>query len=148
VKQAAASRWDPRVSRKRGSPFRAGMLLFATLGFALLVVYLWGKVRIDFAVRENARIARECQDLRRSIDDLRAEIHNLKSYQRITMLARKQGLAFVQPHQRQDLPVDFSGLKPLPRQPRRDAVLAGIGGPVVLPRQPLPWLAEGRHGTR
>ena len=148
MRSATANRWDPRASRTRESPFRASLLFFATIGFFMLTVYLWGKVRIDFAVRENARIARECQDLRRSINDLRVEIHNLKSYSRITTLARRQGLAFVQPHQRQDLPVDFSGLKKMPAPRRQEAVLAGIGAPAVVSSRVIPWLAEDRRGSR
>ncbi|HEX9933756.1 MAG TPA: hypothetical protein VGB38_01065, partial [bacterium] len=86
--------------------------LFTLFSLILFLVYLWGKVQIDFAVRKNAELLRDCRNFQHDIDVLRADIDALKSYQRITVLAQERGMVFLAPDRIEDLSVDLSGLKP------------------------------------
>ena len=129
----------------RSKSLRAFAFSFFTfLGLGLFAVYLWGKIQIDFAVRKNAGLQRRCESVLHDIDDLRVEINTLKSYQRVTDMAREQGLVFLEPDQIEVLPVDLSGLKHNPESPALGTVLA---------HQPqnesmLSIVLGGNHGTR
>jgi len=123
--------------------------LFLFLGFGLFVLYLWGKVQIDFAVRKNAKLKQGCMALQHEIDDLQIDLNNLKSYQRITKLAQEQGLVFLPPDRIEDLPVDLSGLKPERSDESNDVVLAGISVFNIPSKKANPSrIFGGNDGTR
>jgi hypothetical protein len=130
----------------RTKPVRALLFtVFSFLGLVMFVFYLWGKIQIDFAVRNNADLERQCRSLQHDIDDLRVEINTLKSYQRVTDAAQNQGFVFVGPDQTGELPVDLSGLKAIGSERTQKTVLARGGhGEGRL----LTAALEGNHGTR
>jgi hypothetical protein len=123
--------------------------IFLFFGLILFVLYLWGKVQIDFSVRKNADLRQACKILQHDIDDLHAEIDHLKSYPRITELAAEQGLMFPPPERIEDLSVDLDGLKPNPREDGREMVLASLTtfSRLAFKRAPAPIAGEA-DGTR
>jgi hypothetical protein len=116
----------------------------ALLGLALFAFYLWGKIQIDFAVRKNAGLQRQCESLQHDIDDLRVDINHLKSYQRVTDKAQELGLVFLGSDQIEELPVDLSGLRRDSGSPVRGTVLAQQSRKESM----LSIVLGGNHGTR
>lgn len=80
------------------------------LGICVVAIYLWGKVEIDFIMRENTRLESVRNALQLEVDDLRTQVIRLKSYERIVALAKQQGLDFVPASNLSELPVDLKGL--------------------------------------
>jgi len=123
--------------------------LFTLFSLILFLVYLWGKVQIDFAVRKNAELLRDCRNFQHDIDVLRADIDALKSYQRITVLAQERGMVFLAPDRIEDLSVDLSGLKPGWKPNAEGLDLAEVKPSGSPPRNStFSWNTGGNHGTR
>ena len=75
------------------------------------VVYLWGKVQIEFILRKNDLLIREKITLQRRVNALRIEVNQKRRYERIVEMAKKQGLDFVSASCLKELPVDLKGLE-------------------------------------
>ena len=101
------------------------MLFFLSV-LALTVLYLWGRVQIDFMIRDNDRLSRERLHLQHAVDDLRVEVSTKKGYQRIVTLAKEQGMVFVLASRIQELPVDLDGIGPIPEADDVKIQLAGF----------------------
>lgn len=97
--------------QKSNRPASGKGIFFFFIAFILVVFYLWGKVQIDFEYRKNQSLGSEKSKLEKEIKGLRTQIHVLESYQRITELARKQGMVFLSPTRVQKLYVDLEGIE-------------------------------------
>ncbi len=99
------------TSKRKSEPVVAHGLMFMTiLGICVFAVYLWGKVEIDFMLRDNTKLESVCNSLQLDVDDLRTQVIRLKSYERIVALAKQQGLDFVPASNLSELSVDLDGL--------------------------------------
>jgi len=100
------------VEKHGGSDSRpkGGFILFGMVAFVLVAFYLWGKVQVDFVLRGNDRLEQKKRVLQRELNDLRVQVNAMKSYQRITELAKKQGMVFVSANRLAELSVDLDGL--------------------------------------
>jgi len=92
----------------------------------MLGFYLWGKVQIDFVLRDNDKLAYQKKILLQEIKDLQVQIEALQSYQRIVRLAKKQGLVFVSPMQRSVLTVQTDGTQDPTYKKSSDVKCAGL----------------------
>ena len=97
------------------------------LGIIITSFYLWGKVQIDFVLRENDRLNLERQTAQRELDDLRAQVNALKRYDRIVELAKKWGMVPVTTSNLDQLTVDIEDLKTHPGERRLSLRYAGMG---------------------
>lgn len=104
------------------SPF----VLFGFISFVIFGFYLWGKVQIDFVLRENDRLTNQKKVLEQDIKDLQVQIEALRSYQRIVRLAKKQGLVFVSPTRRSVLSVQTEGSRHPTQKKTSDVKIAGM----------------------
>ena len=103
-------------AKASGTPNRRGLyplllILLVSFDSAAVLAYLWGRVQIDFAVRQNDKLLEQRRRIQDEIDQLSVRIDNLKSYQRIASLAKTQGLLFVPSERLEDLPVDLRGMR-------------------------------------
>ncbi len=100
------------MEKQGGSDSRSKgrFILFGMVAFVLVAFYLWGKVQVDFVLRGNDRLEQKKRALQRELNDLRMQVNAMKSYQRITELAKKQGMVFVSANRLAELPVDLEGL--------------------------------------
>lgn len=94
-------KYKNRRTRKKS---RVKLLWF--VGFALIAVYLWGTVQIDFDLRQNDSLNRQKQNLQNEVNDLRIQVNSLTSYQRIVPLASEMGLVFLSAKHKRELFVD------------------------------------------
>jgi|GEM_PF-996771 len=111
------------ASSHRGGGFR----LSCFLGFIITLLYLWGKVQIDFVLRENDRYEQKIRNLQRETDDLRIQINHLRSYARIVGLAEKRGMTFVSASDQEELPVDMKGIDAHSEKRTVTLQYAGVG---------------------
>jgi len=110
-------RKSPLIRKQRGreSSGRPRMVVFFFLAsVGMIVLYLWGRVQIDFVIRDNDRLGGECQRLQYVVDDLRVEVSALKGYARIVGRAKERGMVFVSAARIRELPVDLEGIGPAP----------------------------------
>ena len=98
-----------RVRRQsnRGGSF----LLWSFLFFVTLILYFWGRVRIDLKLHENDRLKLERSRVQNEVNDLRSRVQELTSYQRIVGLAKKRGMVFVPASNQVNLYVETDGWK-------------------------------------
>ena len=117
-----------KYRKQRASPsFYGGMILLMGFSFvALIAFYLWGKVQIDFVLRENQRLDRKKKSVQRVVDDLRIQVDALKHYQRIVELAKEQGMEFLSASQLDELTVDLNDVKDRRRIEDSDVRYAGF----------------------
>jgi len=80
--------------------------------FITLIFYFWGKVRVDLNIHENDQLKLEKRRLQNEVNDYRAQVQELMSYQRIVDLAEKQGLILLSADNQDNLPVKMKGLRP------------------------------------
>ena len=78
--------------------------------FITLIFYFWGKVRVDLSIHENHQLKLEKRRMQNEVNDLRAQVQELMSYQRIVDLAEKQGLVVLSADNQDNLPVKMKGL--------------------------------------
>ncbi|MBN1780198.1 hypothetical protein JW948_03665 [bacterium] len=97
--------------KKRKNPDTGWLRLLFFAGIVLFVLFLWGRVHIDFVLRDIDTLRREKEALTREVDDLNLQVNALQHYQRIKVLAMKQGLIEAEKVDRRELAVDFSGLR-------------------------------------
>lgn len=90
---------------------RGGFTLLGIVGFVLIMFYFWGKVQIDFILRNNDQLRQEKQTLQRELDELRVQVNTMKSYQRIVSLAEERGMVFPSTSNLEYLPVDLNGIR-------------------------------------
>jgi len=76
----------------------------------LLILYLLGRVQIDFELRKNEAIKKQRRILESEITLLQVQIDSLKSYSRIVVAARAQGLEPPSSDQLAQLEVDLKGV--------------------------------------
>lgn len=113
--------------RRAGSSFYGGMILLMGFLFVILIsFYLWGKVQIDFVLRENQQLSRKNRSVQRVVDDLRIQVDALKRYQRIVELAKKQGMEFLSASQLDELTVDLDDIGDNRRIGESDVRYAGF----------------------
>ena len=125
----AKKRRKNRTYRKqRANPsFYGGMILLMGFSFVVLIAfYLWGKVQIDFVLRENQRLNRKKRSVQRVVDDLRIQVDALKRYQRIVELAKEQGMEFLSASQLDELTVDLNDIEDHRRIEDSDIRYAGF----------------------
>jgi hypothetical protein len=101
----------PSSRKSSPRPYRAILSLIFVIEVIMVLVHLWGRVQIDFAMRRHEEQLARKRGLQAEIAELSAQIDNMKSYQRIAVLAREQGLEPVSAGQLQDLPVDLRHLR-------------------------------------
>jgi len=101
--------------KKRNSGF--GVFLFLVFFSIVLGLYLLGSVEINLAILENDNLLKEKETYIQQVNDLRMQINQMRSYQRISMLAREQGLISVPAVMLDEIAVDLdeSGRKPFPK---------------------------------
>jgi hypothetical protein len=92
----------------------------------MILVHLWGRVQIDFAVRGNDQLRDRRRMLQAKLAERSVEIDAMKSYQRIAAEARRQGLEPVSAERLQDLAVDLRNLRPPRSRSGPVAVYAGM----------------------
>jgi hypothetical protein len=126
---------NPRSNRplqrsRRSEPKRGGrsrVTLILLFDILVVLVHLWGRVQIDFAMRANQKLAARRQRLQAEVADLAARNEKLRSYDRIAGLAGLMGLESVSSDRLEHLPVDLRGLdRPAPSG-KADVALAGLG---------------------
>lgn len=90
---------------------RGGLItLILVVDAAFILLHLWGRVQIDFAVRANQKLSSRRQRLQAEVADLSARNERLRSYDRISGLANLMGLESVSSDRLEHLPVDLRGL--------------------------------------
>jgi cell division protein FtsL len=87
------------------------ILLLGILSVIMLSIYLYRKVEVDFSLRGNDELRRESQRIRSELGGLRIQVNDMKRYERIVELAKKQGLDFLSASQLKELPVDMKGME-------------------------------------
>jgi len=118
-----------KKNSRKSSQNRSGSSPFVLVGFLSLVIlgfYLWGKVQIDFVLRDNDKLAYQKKILEQDIKDIQVQIEALRSYQRIVRLAKKQGLVFVSPTRRGVLTVQTDGSANSVQKQTSDVKCAGL----------------------
>jgi cell division protein FtsL len=128
-----------RVRRKasRGGSF----LLWTFLCFVTLIFYFWGRVRIDLNMHENDQLKLERNHIQNEVNDLRARVQEMMSYQRIVDLARKRGMVFVAASNQVNLHVKMDGWKIHDDYLAQRLQYAGLAFPGV---KDYPWGAKQR----
>jgi hypothetical protein len=101
----------PRSPSPHRGAYRALLTLILLFDILIVLVHLWGRVQIDFTMRKNGRLLEKKRMLQAEVDDLSAQIDNMKSCQRIVNLAKEQGLVFVSANRLEDLPVDLNDIR-------------------------------------
>ena len=126
-----------RKSKSQAKPriYRALLALIFLIDVIIVLVHLWGRVQIDFAMRRNEGRLYRKRMLQAEIAELSVQIDNMKSYQRIAALAREQGIEPVSAERLQDLPVDLRHLR-RPEPERKSAVVYAGLVPFRLRSQP------------
>ena len=122
-----------RKQRARLSFYGGLILLLGLSSVALIAFYLWGKVQIDFVLRENQRLDSKKKSVERVVDDLRIQVDALKRYQRIVELAKEQGMEFPAASQLDELTVNLQDVYDQRRIEDSDVRYAGF---VWLNRRP------------
>lgn len=112
--------------RKKNSNSSGAFTLLAIASFVIFVLYLGAKVQVEEVLRETSELTQEKLYLERKVNDLNLEINGLKSYERISRLAKKQGLVPVESSDLEKLPVDFDGLSYFNIDPQKDLYHAGM----------------------
>ena len=93
------------------SSSQAGFILWIFLVVIMLVFYLWGKVQIEFIMRQNDELSREKRMLQQKVSALRITVNRKRRYERIVKEARSLGLNFVAPNRLYELPVSTEELE-------------------------------------
>ena len=104
-----------------------GFLTWGAAVFLLLLFYVWGKVQVDFDLRDVEILRQTRETLQRQIEAVRVEIHTMKSYERIVPKAKALGLVFVPVDRQARLQVDLRGLPQKPSPTRTALRYAGMG---------------------
>jgi cell division protein FtsL len=115
-----------RKQRTRLSFYGGLILMMGFFSVALIAFYLWGKVQIDFVLRENQRLDRKKKSVERVVDDLHIQVDALKRYQRIVELAKEQGMEFLSASQLDELTVDLNDVNDHRRIEDSDVRYAGF----------------------
>ena len=120
----ATSNHTKSRKRKELVSNRIWILFLGIVSFILIVLYLYGRIQINIDLREIDQMEQESAIIQQEIDDLRLQVNVLKRYDRIFLLAKKQGLMAVR--RSNELPVDLSGLEEEGAQVRNDLKYAGF----------------------
>ena len=120
----ATSNHTKSRKRKELVSNRIWILFLGTVSFILIVLYLYGRIQINIVLREIDQMEQERAIIQQEIDDLRLQVNVLKRYDRIFLLAKKQGLMAVR--RSNEIPVDLSGLEEEGTQVRDDFKYAGF----------------------
>lgn len=123
-KRKKQSRASGRKPERQSS--QAFWSFVAFLVFILLVIYLGGKVHIEYVLRETETLSQKKALLEKKAADLRIQVHALESYDRIVAKAREQGLVFVHHRDVTELPVDLEGIEHLQNPSESKLQLARI----------------------
>jgi len=116
------------AGKRKSSKTTPGFIKFWILVCsAMLLLFVWGRVQIDFDIQELELMQIEKQSLLRDIDDLHVKINEMQQYKRIVELAKKQGLVFVGRSNHANLAVDFTGLEMFRSMTSGGIQIAGLG---------------------
>jgi len=96
--------------KKRANNTRSIILFYGFIGFIIIVLYMWGKVQIDFILRDIDTLRDKKSVLQIEVDNLQIEVNRMRSYTRIVKEARKLGLDFVAASKITTLEVDLQGI--------------------------------------
>jgi len=77
----------------------------------MLVFYLWGKVQLEFIMRQNDELSGEKRILQQKVNALRIKVNRKRRYERIVAKARSQGLNFIAPNRLYELRVSKEELE-------------------------------------
>ena len=128
AKRKPTKRRKPR-SAARKKKTGAGGPAFTLLGLAAFVIfifYLGAKVQVEEVLRETSELTEEKLYLDLKVNDLNLEINALKSYERISRLAKRQGLVPLESRDLKQLKVNFDGLSFFTINPRLGLSHAGM----------------------
>lgn len=117
------SRSMVRSSKNQSDAFWS---IIAFLVFILFVLYLGGKVHIEYVLRKTAALKENKAVLEKTVADFRVQINALQSYERIVACAQHQGLVFVRHRDVSDLRVDLTGIKPIEKTSNLNFQMAQI----------------------
>jgi hypothetical protein len=106
--------------------YRGILSLIFSIEAIMILVHLWGRVQIDFAVRRNDQLSDRRRMLQAKLAERTVEIDALKSYQRVAAEARRLGLEPVSAERLQDLAVDLRNLRQPGSRSGPAAVYAGM----------------------
>jgi predicted nucleic acid-binding protein len=112
------NRIRPSGPASREGAARGLLLLIFLADLAAVVLHLWGRVQIDFAVRRNEKRMETVRRLQDEVEALGLDIDRLQSYAQVASAARGQGLVFVPADRLQDLVVDLEGVRIGPPAPK------------------------------
>jgi hypothetical protein len=126
------------TQKSRSRSRYAGFLFFwGFWGFVVLVFYLWGRVEIDFIIRENDALLEKKSSLQRSVDDLRIQVDTLKGYHRVVEFVKKRGMVSISANKLSELPVDLDGIEFHPSLGEVEIKYAGFPLFPMLPKRDL-----------
>jgi hypothetical protein len=130
-------------ARSKRDAVRPILFLICAVNIAAILVHLWGRVQIDFALRENDRLTETKRRLETEIEGLRKDIEEVTDIEHIGAAAETQGLGITERFD--DLIVDFDQSGAKERTPSGGAALASLaaGG---MSRRGLPS-EGGSHGS-
>ncbi len=115
-------------TKQRTAPsYSGGIVLFVFIVTIIISFYLWGKVQIDFVLRDNDRLKLDRQTLEREWNDLHIQVNALRRYDRIVEIAKQQGMVFVQKSNLDELSVDLEREKGNSKEKEISLRYAGIG---------------------
>ena len=102
-----------KANRRRApEPMFRGMGLWTFIGLLVVLVYVLGRVQINFSIHENDGLGKKVSRVQAEVDALFVQVSAKKSYRRIVKLAQKQGLVFLNSSQIGEVVVDLEGLAP------------------------------------
>lgn len=108
---AKSTKKNPSRRRASGNPYRGRMAMLVVLAIVSGFGYLWGKVQIDFRLRDNEALRNQRDHLKREVVHLRLQISTKSRYQRIVKLAQEQGLVFISTSRLKNLEVDMPDIR-------------------------------------
>ncbi|MBN1893179.1 hypothetical protein JW906_01740 [bacterium] len=118
---------DRHKRRQRAAGGPGGIwILVAILSSILLVFYLWGKVQVDIVLQDTDRLESEKKAILREIDGLKIEIEAMKSSQKISAMAMRQGMVYLSSASVEELEVDLDGVRMQAEIRKNDLTLAGM----------------------
>jgi cell division protein FtsL len=128
IRRSAKKKMAPRaLNRKpRGQSNQAFWSVLAVAVFILFVLYLGGKVHIEYVLRETEALGESKAVLEKKAADLRIQVNALQGYDRIVRKAQEQGLVFVRHNDIAELQVDLKGIEHFQNNSKSKLQLARI----------------------
>ena len=115
------------TKQRAATPHSGGIVMFVFFITIVISFYHWGKVQIDFVLRENDRLKQERQTLEQEWNDLRLQVNALRRYDRIVEMAKQQGMVSLQKSNMAELPVELKRQKGNKKEMEPSLRYAGFG---------------------